>query len=90
MRVGPLKLRVPKGQCECGAVLDAATPMRHDRSPAPGDITICLFCQRALQYGDDLKPKAMSEEQFRALPADVQLEVRQIARALELARAMKR
>lgn len=38
----------------CSAVVDAATAMDgSDASPAPGDVTVCLYCARVLIFTAD-------------------------------------
>ncbi len=61
----------PKRCLGCGRDVDAHSG-DPGTSPKPGDVSICAYCARAMQYGPELElePLDMSE-----LPEDVRAEV---------------
>jgi hypothetical protein len=81
--------RVPKTTCKnkkCGKSLDSATAFRHDCSPKPGDLTVCINCGLVHQFKAGLRLEALSAEEFSELPVGVQNEVNQL---LQRQRALK-
>jgi hypothetical protein len=38
----------------CKKKLDAATPIYHDGKPAPGDMTVCMWCAGICRWGKDM------------------------------------
>jgi len=62
----------PATQCvQCGKQLEAATPLRghaaRDASPHAGDLTLCLGCGKAYQFGASLE---LIPVDLDALPMD--------------------
>jgi hypothetical protein len=69
-------VEVPMGKCGgCGKEMDRATAFRHDASPQPGDLTMCLECGLLHVFTDELKLKALSAEEFAALPEGLRAEL---------------
>jgi len=63
--------RIPGALCpSCGELIDAASN-RGDAVPKPSDLSVCVFCGAALVFGDNLKLRAMTAEEFAALPDEV-------------------
>src|SRR5262245_43420584 len=46
---------IPVQRClNCGHEMDAASPIRGDAKPEPGDFTVCLSCGQLMQFDNDL------------------------------------
>lgn len=68
--------RVRGGKCnQCGEKLDAYTAFRHDASPKPGDLTMCLRCGLCYSFTETLELEPLSAEQFSALPEGTRAEL---------------
>jgi hypothetical protein len=39
----------------CHEVLNASTDLTSDRTPEPGNVTLCIYCGSVLIYGDGLR-----------------------------------
>jgi hypothetical protein len=61
--------RVPESACvECGAKRDGAgTPDGEPIAPAQGDITVCIFCGAIMTFGEDLRPRCLTQDEERHL-----------------------
>lgn len=61
----------------CNNRLNAVEPNNDDsnRPPEKGDITLCVYCESVLQFGENLKLKALSREEFNNLDQDTQFEM---------------
>lgn len=67
---------VPMGKCSgCGYEMDRATAFRHDASPTPGDLTMCLECGLLHTFTEELTLKALSAAEFAALPEGLRAEL---------------
>lgn len=67
--------RVPERPCPiCGTPNDWAGSFE-DRSPEPGDLTICLSCGVPSKFVDDMDPEPLEMEDIERLPPDKQLEL---------------
>jgi hypothetical protein len=70
----PQATRTPKSRCLiCGYRLDAATGLGHDEGPRPGSIIMCFRCGAIMKMDDDLKVRAMTEEEAAKIHANPQL-----------------
>ena len=67
---------VVDGPCPaCGKVLDADSPLGHESTPDPGDVSICVGCHVVLEYvrdadTGDLHRQVMPAEAIEALPVE--------------------
>src|SRR5258707_1048262 len=53
--IGDTSHRLPGSDCpSCRKPLDAATGINGDVRPAPGDVTVCLYCGHIMVFADDL------------------------------------
>lgn len=65
--------KVPPGTCPaCGALHDGAANTTGQGAPEPGDLSICIRCGAAAQYGPGLALLRLSRLDILALPADAQ------------------
>jgi hypothetical protein len=72
--MNPQVTRTPESHCLiCGYKLDAATGVNRDDRPRPNSIVVCFRCGAAMKMDDDLKPRAMTEEEAAKIRADPQL-----------------
>lgn len=77
--------RTPVQTCpSCTYKLDAATnALGNERSPVPGDISICGRCGTFLKFGEDLSIGVLPDAEFQALGADEQDNLRRLQRVLK-------
>lgn len=62
----------PDNACPvCGARLDAATAVRQDARPDPGDVSVCAYCASVLRFDRELYLYAPAKEEVRDLLAGV-------------------
>lgn len=58
--------RTPSGCCpSCNTMINAASALRADAQPQPGDITVCAYCFEVFQFGPDMKLVPADEDQVR-------------------------
>jgi hypothetical protein len=57
---------VPPSKCPCGMTGEAATSIKDDRAPIPGDITLCFHCGRMLQFDANLHLQVCDQEEILA------------------------
>lgn len=63
---------MPVSMCpSCFYVMDMATSLVGEQSPAPGDVTVCARCGEALFFNDRLIVERMSNSQFFELPCEI-------------------
>ncbi len=63
--------RMGKDFCpNCKELLDCASSAGSDHIPVPGDITVCLYCQRWLEFSSDMALIRLSDIRIRTLPAE--------------------
>ena len=63
----------PTACIECGHVSDVSTSFDDDPPAKPGDFTICVECSALMAYGEDLKLRALTEEEMRAVAGSPEL-----------------
>lgn len=51
----------------CGYPMDCATGIGHQRSPSPGDVTVCISCGDISLFNDDLSLRTPSPGEMMAL-----------------------
>jgi hypothetical protein len=66
---------------ECGAVLDAATPLEEAREPRPGNITFCAYCAEPLQFREDMSVERLPDTVVRGLSAEDQAQLKRMQMA---------
>lgn len=76
--------RVKESPCPgCGEMQDGAFGPDSDRSPEPGDFSICLKCQGIFVFDDDQQLRELTEADILELPLDL---ISRYQRALILAK----
>lgn len=81
--MGTTTVETPPSTCPtCGHLIDRATSMEAKR-PAPGDLTICLYCLAPAEFDEELRPRPVVVEE---LPAEDRAAV---ARHIEMLRRAK-
>jgi hypothetical protein len=65
---------VPESECPfCGVKLDAAThPKDRTLMPSPGNLSMCINCTSILKFDDNLHLVALTPQEFKKLPDEVQ------------------
>ena len=63
---------LPEFDCACGKQLDAATG---DDLPRPGDLTVCMQCERIYQFDSALRLIPVTPEMMRSLDPEAQREL---------------
>lgn len=58
----------PVARCPCGYLFDRATHIENPaEKPSEGDLSVCFECGRALRFGEDLRPVALTQPEIDAL-----------------------
>jgi hypothetical protein len=65
----------------CGKMNDAASAPG-EQAPRPGDLGVCLTCASPLIYDDNLRTRALTEDDWRELTEENKEELRQYQRAV--------
>jgi len=82
--------KVPDQKCPtCGTKLSAATAVKHDESPKPGSLTVCIECGTVLEFGASMELRVMTPEQVAALPAAVREQLQAMSHAKQNAAYLK-
>ncbi len=72
----------PKNNCtNCGYERDAVTALVAGEGPKPGDVGVCLKCA-AFERFTESGYAPLSDEEFRALPEDIQREMMRVRAAI--------
>lgn len=54
---------LPDFTCSCGNVLNAVyNPNDGEKMPTVGDVTVCVCCGSIYQFGEDMMPRPIAEE----------------------------
>jgi hypothetical protein len=62
---------VPQCAClACGKTFDAATDAESNKTPSPGDTTICLGCGHVMTFTDDLTVRELTSEEIHEVAGD--------------------
>jgi len=60
----------------CSHVLEEASAVDgKPTAPVPGDLSVCLYCARLLQFTEDLDVRVMTEADIAQLPNKTRIEV---------------
>jgi transcription initiation factor IIE alpha subunit len=66
----------PENFCPaCSERLSAATGIKEDTVPKPGDISICVHCGEYLVFDDNLRSQSMSQEEFSSLDDEQKFQI---------------
>ena len=83
--------RLPPSLCpHCGYAMDAASALRADAVPEPGDWTVCLACGGVMQFDASLRPALPALGAYEALRLSHPQHHAAIERASRLAREQRR
>ncbi len=58
----------------CAAPLDSCNT-QSGGTPSPGDLSLCVYCGNIAAFGDDLQLRAIPQEEYRALPENIRIEI---------------
>jgi hypothetical protein len=65
---------VPESRClHCDKIVDAATNIKDDNGPTPGDATVCIYCGHLMIFDDALRLRNPNSEEMGALAGDANL-----------------
>ncbi len=73
----------------CQHRVDGATDPRSNRTPKPGDFSVCAYCSMVVVFNTDMTVRAARPAEIEALPAGTRAEMRAY-QAMALAIASKR
>lgn len=63
--------RLPETKClNCGHKLDAASSIKHDNAPKPGDVTLCIECSHIMIFTQDMGLRNLSSEEMDEIAKD--------------------
>lgn len=70
--------RTPLSHClDCGMIVTAGTPSDVNapdyRPPQPGDLAICINCAHVMAYGDDLRVRALTDQEMIEVAGDADM-----------------
>lgn len=57
----------------CGKLVDGASSFETDRSPRPGDATICVYCGHLMVFDDTMKLRELNDQEIVELAGDPRL-----------------
>lgn len=73
----------------CSTLLDAATAIRHDCQPLPGDFTVCINCGEILRF-EELGFRRIQSFELNLLAGDQIADLLTVQRAVRKERRRKR
>jgi hypothetical protein len=66
--------RLPASHClNCGKQLDAASDLEGERTPCPGDVTVCIDCGHVMAFADDMTMRALTDAEMIEVAGDCDL-----------------
>ena len=66
----PSTASIPESPCRtCGAIVEFATT-KDDSRPSPGDLSICFYCRTLSVFGDDLRLREPTDEEWIEIAGD--------------------
>lgn len=70
----PSQHQINGGAClKCGAPMTGATNVTGATGPAPGDVTVCLYCGHLMEFAADLKLIEPSEATIKEVAGHPEL-----------------
>lgn len=89
---GLTSTQLPADGCpNCGHSLDAATSLKGNHRPQPGDVSVCAYCGTILKFDDELRMQVIDPEHLARLPEQQQRELARVRAAVRVAgRTVKR
>lgn len=78
--------RMPPAECvNCQTRMDACTALTGDPNvkPQPGQLSVCGFCGCVMKWGQNLQLEAMDDDDWEALPQDLQDELKRISNKIK-------
>jgi hypothetical protein len=74
--------KVPDQKCPtCGTKLSAATAVKHDDSPKPGSLTVCIECGTVLEFSESMELRVMTPEQVAELAPEMRQQLQGLSGA---------
>jgi len=68
--------QTPPMECpECLKMMEAATSVGGVDDPAPGDLSLCIYCGAPLKFGDKLELLRLTDDDMKALGEDERRQV---------------
>lgn len=81
--------KTPRTGCPvCLQALDAASD-RQRNTPRPGDVSVCMYCATALEFGADMRPVLLTQATSDGLSQDTLDQLEQYRRAILTFRTKK-
>lgn len=82
--------KLPRHGCPvCLSAADAASDLRGDAQPKPGDITVCLYCASILEFDEEMRPQRSSASKLAALNPRMRLELELMRNLIRQQRAQR-
>lgn len=79
---------LPQHGCPvCQRSIDAASDVRGDARPNPGDITICAYCASILEFDDEMRPQQASALTLSSIDSETAHTIEVVRRAVRDLRA---
>lgn len=78
-------MRTPEHHCpSCNASIDAISDSSNeDKTPKPGDISVCLYCGSFLILLENFKPRLMFLNEIEILDDETRIQLIRIRRAIQ-------
>lgn len=66
--VGEKTIRLSPQVCpHCGHAIDATTGWGHETGPAPGDISVCMYCAELVAFDENLNFRVLAYDELVAI-----------------------
>lgn len=79
----PLPLGYEQACPHCGHTMDADTHAHGDARPAPGDVSVCLYCTGFLVFNHDMTRRAMTDEDQAELDPETKSALMHLRRTIQ-------
>ena len=94
MKLGSESRLTPSACPACGFEADAASQAVQDDEPGtavpkPGDLSLCVHCGVALQFGDALQLHILTDDEREELPLAIRVQLAEAQRIVMLAKRLR-